>query len=1171
MLRAFLVFSIVASSISTADGGEPIRLASDPTLSPDGKTLVFAWRGDLWSVPTAGGTAKALTTHPASDRSPLFSPDGKTIAFVSNREGSDQVYTMPAGGGAPTQLTFHTSGYGLEDWYPDGKSLLASGRRDHGWNARQAVRFFKIAADKRGPETMVFDTYGADAKISPDGKKLLFTREGEQWWRKGYRGSQASQVWMADLDPATPTPTFSALLQTDRSNRAPLWKPDGSGFYYVGQNGTAGNLMEHALGNGAPKALTQFGDDLVVMPCISRDGGTVVFRHLFDLYRWSPGAGGTPAKIDVVFDGDSAPVSIQRRVLTQATQAAFTDDGLEIAFIAGGDLWVMDTELREPRQVTNTPEEERSPQFSPDGQTLLFLSDAGGQSDLHVATRADAAKYWWQNETFKTAKLTNDGEAESNPQYRPDGRQIAFVKGRGELWTMDADGKNAKRILGGFAAPDFEWSPDGKWFAAAATDDDFNRDVLIFPSDGTGEPYNVSRHPGSDGSPAWSPDGKALAFLARRRTSGANVETDLAYVYLQTEDQQRERRDRTLDQALEKMKKGRKKDAPSAPKKTGAEEPKKDAPKAEAEQPPRRRRGQPDPTPTTTPPTPGGAAPAGLNIAAGDAPRRPKDPKVVIHFDGLYERVRRIAMPDVNPSNLLWSPDAKRVAFTGTLNGVRGTLFVEIPDGNRPQLLNAATGSGARWLDSNQIVWVSGGTPASLSLSGRATSYGFRATQEVDLRQKHKAAFDLAWRIMRDNFYDPKLGNRDWNAVREKYRALAETPDVDALATVANLMLGELNGSHLGFSARGGRLAATTPVPPPSPPGPTPNPAPPPTPAPTPDPTPQPAGSWQPVTAHLGVRFDPAFQGPGLKIKDVIPDGPADRERSKLKAGEVVRKIDGKDVGPQMDLTQRLNGLLDRDIVLQVAAADGKERTVRMRPISYSAAANLLYEKWIRDNRKAVATASGGKLGYLYIRGMDQSSFNRLEEELFSVGAGKEGLIIDVRDNGGGSTADHLLTVLCQPRHAFTVPRGGGAGYPGDRIIYATWSKPVLVLCNQNSFSNAEIFSHAIKGLKRGKLVGVPTAGGVISTGAAPVMDVGTVRLPFRGWFDPVTGEDMELRGAVPDVTIWPDPADQIAGNDKQLQKGVELLLADAQAAAAQPKPKPKFAAERPARETSGP
>src|SRR5262249_12980145 len=156
---------------------------------------------------------------------------------------------------------------------------------------------------------------------------------------------------------------------------------------------------------------------------------------------------------------------------------------------------------------------------------------------------------------------------------------------------------------------------------------------------------------------------------------------------------------------------------------------------------------------------------------------------------------------------------------------------------------------------------------------------------------------------------------------------------------------------------------------------------------------------------------------------------------------------------------------------------------------------------------------------------------------VYSEGAGKDGLVIDVRENPGGSIADHLLTILSQPDHAITRPRDGVAGYPQDRIIYATWRKPIIVLCNQNSFSNAEIFSHAIKNLKRGKIVGVPTAGGVISTGATRVMDVGIIRLPFRGWYDPNTGEDMELHGAEPDFIIWPEPGELTSGKDRQLAK----------------------------------
>ncbi len=264
-----------------------------------------------------------------------------------------------------------------------------------------------------------------------------------------------------------------------------------------------------------------------------------------------------------------------------------------------------------------------------------------------------------------------------------------------------------------------------------------------------------------------------------------------------------------------------------------------------------------------------------------------------------------------------------------------------------------------------------------------------------------------------------------------------------------------------------------------------------------------------------------------------------------------------------MDLTKVLNGPIDRDMKLLVKDAAGKERTVTMRPIPYGAIGTLLYEKFIKDTRKAVDEASNGKLGYLHIRGMDFPSFHRFEQELYAVGAGKEGLIIDVRNNGGGSTTDHLLTALTQPVHAIAVPRGGGPGYPQDRMIYATWNKPIIVLCNQNSFSNAEIFSHAIKNLKRGQLVGAPTAGGVISTGGTPIMDIGFLRMPSRGWYTINDGEDMELHGAVPDHVLWALPGEMPSGKDTQLTKAVQVLLNDVDAFKAKPKPKLKKSSER--------
>jgi tricorn protease len=243
-----------------------------------------------------------------------------------------------------------------------------------------------------------------------------------------------------------------------------------------------------------------------------------------------------------------------------------------------------------------------------------------------------------------------------------------------------------------------------------------------------------------------------------------------------------------------------------------------------------------------------------------------------------------------------------------------------------------------------------------------------------------------------------------------------------------------------------------------------------------------------------------------------------------------------------------------------VQSEAGARRRVTLRPISYTTARKLLYAAWIEASRKEVERASHGRLGYLHISAMDDASFQKFQEELYHAGAGKDGLIIDVRENGGGSTTDHLLTALTQPRHAIAVPRGGGPGYPQDRMIYAVWSKPVVVLCNQNSYSNAEVFSHAIKALKRGRLVGVPTAGGVISTGATGIMDVGTLRLPFRGWYGIHDGQDMELHGAVPDHVVWPKPGDPV---DRQLAKAVEVLNQDVSAWKKRPQPKLIKASER--------
>lgn len=1028
-------------------GRQEITLPTGPALSSDGSILLFSWAGDLWKASSQGGEATRLTHHPGHDHRPLLSADDQTLYFNSNRTGSTQIYRMPILGGVPEQLTFHTEGCWLDDLHPNNQTVLYTASRDHG--GRNRSRLYEKSVHPPSAERLVFDSPARRGRYSPDGLHILFHTAGSRTFRKGYRGSQAWRTWLY----STTSETFLEPVHNNTGIRFPTWSSQGDSFFYITSQSGSYNLWEHRLGQTENRRVTYHSDDSTLFPAISKDGSTLVYRHLFDLYLIGTAPGSEPSKIKLHHRTTLPRPTLEALKISSTEDAAVTPGAYEWAFAAGHEIWAMDTVLKEPNRLTRSLAHESDLHFGHKGQFLYYLKDNGIDANYWRMSKSDPKTFWWRTQSFNHQQITQGKEPKSQLRLSPDHSQIAFIEHPGTIWIAKSDGTEARKLVTLPTRPYYQWSPDGKHLAYSVYDQNFNSEIYLISTDGQSDPINISRHPDNEFNPAWSPDGKILAFSGYRHSDS----NDLFFVHLNRDSHFRTTRDGRLLQAEKAMKKD--------PRFKEDQKDKKDGKKGE--------------------------------------PKKEDPVNHQIDFENIHKRIQHIALDQFQPTSLLWSPDSKHLYFKS-----KGSTYkIEPKTGAKPTLFRKGIDTIVDFQETDKLRILSGGTPATL-IKGKLKKLNFNLPVSRDREHYQRIGFRKAWRTMRDTFYDPALNGRDWDQIRQKYElTAARAPTSRIFSQVLNLLLGELNASHLGFSA---------------------------------DPFPKEwkfNETWRNQTAHLGIRLNPSN-----KITYIHPDGPADRPASKLEIGDRILRIDGQELDSTTPLPTLTNGLLERDILLTVLDSEDEIREITLRPISFSSARKLASEAILDDRRAFVEKQTNGKMGYLHISGMVWSEFEKFEHHLYERGAGKEGLIIDVRDNGGGFIADHLLTVLTQPRHAFTIPRDGSPGYPQDRSIYATWQKPLVVLCNQDSFSNAEIFAHAIKTLDRGKLVGVPTAGGVISTGSTKILDLGRLRMPFRGWFLLDSGQDMELHGAVPHVIVPLTPQDHLAQKDPQLEKAIEVL-----------------------------
>lgn len=1099
-----ITLSLALSAV--AHSATPMQLPVTPEVSNDGSKIVFSWNDDLWMCSSAGGQAQRLTSHPGREVYPKFSPDNKSIYFNSDRSGSLQIWKLDvANGGTPAQITQHSESSLLEDVSADGNKLLYRGLRDY--PGRNPMRLYSIDSEGKEAEKLVVDAYATGGKISPDGNQILLTREGVETYRQGYNGSQASQIWLYDLT----NKTFTQPVSNTYGCRTPIWKPDGSGFYYL--DGTTGtfNLASFDFESKQKQLLTEFTEDGIFTPVISDDGSTLVYRRLFDYYRLDLNSANPAEKISLSHNEDLPTVNEKDITIAKTNDADFSESGLEIVFTANGDLYAMDTILREPNQLTNTFAREGNTYFAEKGQAILFIEDDGVNTTLCKLTKDNPTKFWWEAEKVTKHVIVKSDTTIENFGISPDGEKLVYTTKDGKLWLANNDGSEPRVLVSSWDTPSFDWSPDSKWLTYAYQDNDFNSDIYIMPIDGSQAAVNISQHPDNDYSPRFSPDGKKIAFAGRRFGN----EIDLFFVDLTSVGSTKSARAKKLEQARKAMQKDpayKPKKKENKPAKEKADEDKTDKKKQEPAKPQAANAKQPkadEPAKTEQASSPKTQAQPTAKPKPAAKAEKPSEDELSYDLVGIQKRIQRIKIPAGTPSRLIWSHDSAKIIFQS--NG-KSTFAVAAKANAKPAEFIKAAGTPIRMSKSGKLFWLSNGSPAVAS-GGKSTEYKFQIYSHQRRQDYQRTLFRHIWRTMRDGFYDEQMNQKNWDGILTKYEdTAANSVSMQSFNRVAAMLLGELNASHTGY--RGAAWHATRKAKP----------------------------AWKAEVVHLGVRFDDSHSGDGWKIKEVYPTGPADQQRSQLRQGEIILSINGTAVTPATAKHTVLTGRISDAVELKVLSLDGEKRNVTLQPTTYHAARLLVSNLQIEKNRQQVEKISKGRMGYIHVARMMWDEFQQFERHLYENGAGKDGIIIDVRDNGGGFTTDHLLTALTQPRHSYTIPRNGGPGYPQDRFVYATWNKPIVVLCNQNSFSNAEIFAHAIRNLNRGKVVGIQTAGGVISTGSMNILGSGNLRYPFRGWFVADSGLDMELNGAMPHHSLWPQPGEIPAGIDVQIEKAVDVL-----------------------------
>ncbi|MBI3663947.1 MAG: PD40 domain-containing protein [Acidobacteria bacterium] len=1095
-LRTLLGFTLALLLLAPLVSAQT-RLLRFPDIHGD--KVVFAYAGDLWVASTSGGAARRLTAHPGVELFAKFSPDGKWIAFIGQYDGDEQVYVIPTEGGEPKQLTFYPArgplparwGYDnqIYGWTPDGKSVLFRSLRDSFELGHS--RLYTVPVEG-GPAVALPMPQSGAGDFSPDARKLAYSplfRDFRTW--KRYQGGWAQDLYIYDLA----SNTAQQITNHPRADRDPMWIGDKI-FYSSDHDGT-NNLYSYDIASKQTRQLTRNKTWDVRWPS-SDNQGLIVYEidgelHLYDTKKDQD----RKISINVPDDGlNRRPSRVSAASLIEDFE--LSPKGERALFVARGDVFTAPIEKGPTRNLTDSSSaHDKWARWSPDGRKIAFVSDITGEDEIYLIN---------QDGSGKPERITSGGQAmRYAPEWAPDGKRLAFSDKDGKLYILTLDDKKLAEIADEARGQlrDYSWSADGGHLAFSLSNNNNTRSLYIW-SAADAQVRRITNDLFSQAGPVWDPDGNYLFYASAREYAPMIGSNEFNYAL-----------SRNQGLFAVALRKDVKHPFPAESDEVTLA-PDADAPKPAAPG------GAPGFSPASVPAT---STPASQEAKPGASSKEePKKKEYLkIDFDGLADRVSRVPVDADNFFGL--------TAIKGHLVYARGGGFYYGRESDRPNTLfvfsikdrkettvaeringYAVSADGSKVLVRSAQEFKLYDLPVRGQPQPKTVSTRGLMVDRVPA-EEWAQIFDEVWRRYRDFFYVKNMHGYDWKALHDQYKPLLQyVGHRSDLNYVLGEMVSELNVSHAYIAG----------------------------------------GDWQiperPRVALPGARFALDSASGRYKIAKIFRgQNEEERYRSPLtevgvdvKEGDFVLAVDAEELKAGVDPYRLLVNKADRPVTLTVNSKptlDGA-RKVSYRPITSES--DLIYLDWVTSNREKVEKATGGRVGYLHIPDMGASGIREFIKWFYPQ-IRKEGLVIDVRGNGGGNVSQMLIERLRRTLLATGYSRTNEdtSTYPGT-VFYGH----LVCLLNETSASDGDIFPNMFRRAGLGPLIGKRSWGGVIGiTDRGPLIDGGSVNVPEFGNADANGKWDVENYGVDPDIVVENDPRAVIEGRDPQLERGVEEVM----------------------------